>query len=115
MQLVALPLEFSQDAFMTRRNVGIAVCARGGGTAERLGVEYGRNTNLNGPTAEFSVPICWAGRNSTRTRDFEEACDTALDCEEQNLAILVHCRSSFDRAPALFAAFFHAFHSWNRG
>ena len=113
--LVALPLEFMQDAFMTHYNVGIAVCARGGGTARLLGIQYGRNSNLATPVAQYSVPIMWAGRGSTRTADFERALDAALECEADNRAILVHCRSSFDRAPALLSAFMRAIYSWTRG
>ena len=83
-----------------------------GGTAERLGVTYGRSLNLQTPVAEYSVPIQWAGRDSTRTADFERALDAALACEDDDLAILVHCRSSFDRAPALLGAFMRALYAW---
>jgi hypothetical protein len=83
-----------------------------GGTAERLGVEYGRNRNLGTPVAEYSVPIQWAGGGSTRDADFDRALYGALACEGDDLAILVHCRSSFDRAPALLGAFMRAIHTW---
>ena len=109
------PLEFMDDDFMTMYNVGIAVCARGGGTAERLGVRYGHNLHQAQPVAEYSVPIQWAGRGSTRTEDFERALDAALECEADGRAILVHCRSSFDRAPALLGAFMRALYAWIRG
>jgi hypothetical protein len=109
------PLEFSHDDFMTRHNVGVAVSARGGGTADQLGVRYGRNRNMATPVGQYSVPLMWFSRHSTRSADFERAADAACACEADDRAILVHCRSSFDRAPALLAAFFRALYAWTRG
>ncbi len=86
-----------------------------GVTAESVGVQYGRSFSLATPVEEYSVPLLWAGRDSTRTADFERALDAALACEADDLAILVHCRSSFGRAPAQLAAFMRALYDWSRG
>ena len=80
-----------------------------GGTADELGVRYGRNRNMATPVEQYAVPLMWASDHSTRSADFERAADAACACEADDRAILVHCRSSFDRAPALLAAFFRAF------